>query len=191
MLAQPSKRTQVLSSPMAPDRSSPPPILDRWAADQGFNLVLQNGHRDQVATLHSYGFSVLFVEDVPEEYGDIKDFRQQAVRDARREGFEMRDGQFLKSDCILYLLSEDRRAAMEEEARSMFLMQDRGSLETALEEFEELASGPGKGSMRAAIPEGVARSLSDHVTNRIVPDDILESGSNSRPAGPTVRRRAG
>lgn len=179
MSVAPVKLTKTLETPRKPDFSLVPPLIAAWLSDQGKNLVLQNGHRDQVAFLHAYGMSTLFAEDLPE------DQRQEMTREARLYGFDLRDGVFTKGDCMLYFQDESARAAMEEDAADLFRMQDTGSLDKSIEAFDEIGRGaPGRNTVRAAIPDDVvARRLTDHVGPAIPP------GVLGNPRTNVVRRR--
>lgn len=158
LFATPPKRTQVLERPAPPDYSAVPEGLAEWAAGMGKNLVLSLNNPMQGTFLHAHGMYVLDVTDLPEAD------RERFVKEARQSGYMLKEGQFVRGDCVLYLQDESAREAMEADAMAQFLAQDTGSMEAAAEQLQEFAAQHGLSNSRIMPAEGSARSIKEQMS---------------------------
>jgi len=157
LFATPPKRTQVLERPAPPDYSAVPAGLAEWAAGMGKNLVLSLNNPMQGTFLHARGMYVLDLSDLPESDCD------RFTKEARQAGYVLREGQFVRGDCVLYLQDESAREAMVEEALAQFLAQDTGSMEAAAEQLREFAAEHGLSDSQIMPAEGSARSIKEQM----------------------------
>jgi hypothetical protein len=197
----PEKLTQILELFESPDNFTIPPLMEEWAASTGRLISLQSAHQDNVAGMQGYGMLVLYEEDLPESVDGFEgNFREAAVKEARRLNYIRRDGQFFFNDCCLYVFPEERRQAMEDQAYMRFRIQDLGSIEeavNALAEGTEEIAGRNSKYFHAAVSDDTARTISEHVRGGpgAIPRSILRpSVPRTGPrktlgGGPVVRRR--